>query len=85
MSKDHGLRPDLILCDYQLPLGFTGDKIVAEVAALLNLKPPTILLTGDIAHRHLENAKAMADRILPKPVEINLLLREMASLLGNLK
>jgi two-component system CheB/CheR fusion protein len=83
--QDHGLRPDLILCDYQLPLGFTGDKIVAELAALLKLKPPTILLTGDVAHRHLESAKAMADRILPKPVEINLLLREMAALLVNAK
>ena len=83
--QDHGLRPDLILCDYQLPLGFTGDKIVAELAALLKLKPPTILLPGDVAHRHLESAKAMADRILPKPVEINLLLREMAALLVNAK
>ena len=78
----HGLRPDLILCDFQLPLGFTGDQIVAEIAALLEFKPPTVMLTGDIADRHVEKAKLVADRILPKPVDINLLFREIEALLG---
>jgi two-component system CheB/CheR fusion protein len=75
-----GLRPDLILCDYQLPLGITGDEIVAEIAALLHAKPPTIMLTGDISDEHIARAKRIADRILPKPVNVNLLLREMESL-----
>ncbi len=78
----HGLRPDLILCDYQLPMGFTGDEILAELGAMLHGKPPAILLTGDIADKHLEKAKTVADRILPKPVDVNLLLREMAALIG---
>ena len=78
----HGLRPDLILCDFQLPLGITGDEIVAEIAALLQFKPPTIMLTGDIADRHIEKARLVADRILPKPVDINLLLRDIEALLG---
>ena len=34
----YGLRPDLILCDYQLSLGITGDEIVAEIAAILGLQ-----------------------------------------------
>jgi PAS domain S-box-containing protein len=79
---DHGLRPDLILCDYQLPMGHTGDEILAELKALLPVSPPTILLTGDIADKHLQKAKAMADRILSKPVDVNLLLQHMAALLG---
>ncbi len=77
-----GLRPELILCDYQLPLGITGDEIVAEIATLLHSKPPTIMLTGDISDEHIERAKRIADRILPKPVDVNLLLREMESLRG---
>jgi CheY-like chemotaxis protein/two-component sensor histidine kinase len=77
----HGLQPDLILCDYQLPLGITGDEIVAEIATLLHAKPPTIMLTGDLSEKHLERAKRIADRILPKPVNINLLLREIETLL----
>jgi len=78
----NGLRPDFILCDYQLPMGYTGDEILAELGALLPHRPPTILLTGDIADKHLQKAKAMADRILPKPVDVNLLLHHMSALLG---
>lgn len=81
----HGLRPDLILCDYQLPMGFTGDEILAELAALLPVNPPTILLTGDIADKHLEKAKAVADQVLPKPVDVLLLLRHMSALLNTSK
>lgn len=77
-----GLRPELILCDYQLPLGITGDEIVAEIATLLHTKPPTIMLTGDISDEHIERAKRIADRILPKPVDVDLLLREIESLRG---
>jgi two-component system CheB/CheR fusion protein len=77
----HGVRPDLILSDFQLPMGYTGVEIVAEIAALLNGKPPTIMLTGDIADGHVESARAIADRILTKPVDINVLLREIETLL----
>ena len=77
----HGLRPDLILCDFQLPMGFTGDEIVADIATRLQFKPPTIMLTGDIADAHVQKARLIADCILPKPVDINLLLREIEALL----
>ena len=79
---EYGLRPDLILCDFQLPMGFTGDGIVAEIAARLKFKPPTVMLTGDIANRHIKKAELIADRILPKPVDVNVLLREFDALLG---
>jgi len=78
----HGLRPHLILSDFQLPMGFRGDEIVAEIAARLGFKPPTIMLTGDTADKHVEKAKLVADRILPKPVDVNALLREIKSLLN---
>jgi two-component system, sensor histidine kinase len=78
----HGVRPDLILSDFQLPMGFSGDEIVAEIAALLHFKPPTIILTGDIDQKHIEKARLVADRILPKPVDIGLLLSEMDRLIG---
>ena len=78
----HDARPDLILCDYQLPMGFTGDEIVAEIVARLHFKPPTIMLTGDIADRHVAQAKLVVDVILPKPVDVNLLLREIDNLLN---
>jgi two-component system CheB/CheR fusion protein len=78
----HGVRPDLILSDYQLPMGFSGDEIVAEIAAWLHFKPPTIILSGDIDQKHMQKARLSADRILPKPVDIGLLLSEMDQLIG---
>ena len=81
--KDYGVRPDLILCDFNLPMGFTGDQIVAEIATVLGYKIPTIMLTGDIADRHVAKAKLVAERILPKPVDTNRLLRAMDNLLND--
>jgi PAS domain S-box-containing protein len=77
----HGLRPDLILTDSQLRMGFTSDQIVAEIAERLQFKPPTIMLTG-AANQHVRQARSFADRILAKPVDIKVLLHEIESLLG---
>lgn len=56
--------------------------IVAEIAGALKFKAPTIMLNGDIADRHVEKAKLIADRMLPKPLDIDLLLNEMRTLLA---
>jgi PAS domain S-box-containing protein len=77
-----GLRPDLILTDFQFRMGFTGEQIVAEIAERLHFKPPTIMLTSANLTRHLGNKQSIADRILPKPVDINVLIREIECLLG---
>lgn len=73
--------PDLVLSDYRLPMGFRGDAIIAEIVAWLGFKPPTIMLTGDTTDGHIAQVMRIADRILPKPVDVNLLLREISSLL----
>jgi two-component system, chemotaxis family, CheB/CheR fusion protein len=75
-----GLHPDLILTDFELPNGFTGDKIIDEIAARLRFRPPTIMLTsgtGDLHGKVID-----VDRILAKPVDIKLLVREIELLLG---
>lgn len=79
---ERGFRPDLILCDFQFPQGVTGDAIVSEIAARLKFRPPTILLTGDIANKHIKRAGLVADRIFAKPVNINTLLQECETLLA---
>jgi CheY-like chemotaxis protein len=78
---ERGFRPDVILTDYQLEMGVTGDVVVAEIAARLQFRPPTIVLTG-VASPQGAAAKSFADRTLAKPVDINALLREIESLLG---
>jgi two-component system, chemotaxis family, CheB/CheR fusion protein len=78
--KVRGLRPDLILTDFELPNGFSGDKIVSEIAARLRFRPPTIMLTGGTEDLH---GKVIdVDRILAKPVDIKLLVREIELLRG---
>jgi PAS domain S-box-containing protein len=80
--KAGGLRPDLILTDFQFRMGFTGEQIVAEIAGLLRFKPPTIMLTSAHLSQHHGSNQSIADRILPKPVDINVLIREIECLLG---
>jgi DNA-binding response OmpR family regulator len=77
----HGIRPDLILTDFQLSKGLTSDHIVAEIAARLQFKPPTIMLTG-AANQQVREARSFADRILAKPVDVKVLLREIECLVG---
>jgi two-component system, OmpR family, response regulator len=76
----HGLHPDLILTDFHFPDGLTGDQIVAQIAARLQYKPPTIMLSGS-ADQH-EKADSIVDRLLAKPVDADVLLREIEYLLG---
>ncbi len=76
----NGLRPDLILTDSQLGMGVTGDELVAEVVTRLQFKPPTIMLTSDTG-AYVGQAKSIADRMMPKPVDINAMLHEIEDLL----
>jgi DNA-binding response OmpR family regulator len=77
----NGFCPDLILTDFQLGPGFTADTLVAEIAARLQFKPPTIVMTG-ASSQNVEIARSFADRILTKPVDIHVLLGEIDELLG---
>jgi signal transduction histidine kinase/DNA-binding response OmpR family regulator len=74
------LKPDLIVTDYHLPAEATGDAVVAEIAKRLGKRPPAILLTGDITADLRARAERVVDCVLSKPVEIDVLLRELAEL-----
>jgi len=76
-----GLCPDLILTDFQLALGLTSDEIIADIAARLQFKPPTIVLSGGAAGPHAAKINSIADRVLPKPVDITALLHAIDELL----
>lgn len=78
--RDEGLRPDLIITDYQLPGGITGDEVVAEVAGVLGARPPTILLTGDISEQRRRSLRECVDRVLEKPADAEELLQALRAL-----
>ena len=73
-------RPDLIITDYQLPHGCTGDQVVAAIAHTLGNRPPFILLTGDISREHRAALEQAVDRILEKPADVEALLDAIETL-----
>jgi PAS domain S-box-containing protein len=82
LVTEQGLRPDLIITDYQLPDGRTGDEAAAAIFARLGSRPPTILLTGDISDDLRPRVQAVVDRILLKPTDVEALLREIGTLVA---
>src|SRR5271168_3361451 len=79
---EHGLRPDMILTDYHLADGIFGDEIVDEIAARLRYRPPTIMLTSN-SGLCVDRVNSSVDRILAKPVDMHVLVREIEGLLRN--
>ena len=44
-----GLKPDIVLADYNLPNGMSGMALAGDLRALLGASLPIIILTGDIS------------------------------------
>jgi len=65
-----GLRPDVILTDYNLPGGMSGLEAVAKIRDRLHHQLPAIVLTGDISTETLRQAAAQDCIQLNKPVKL---------------
>jgi CheY-like chemotaxis protein/two-component sensor histidine kinase len=63
-----GLRPDLILSDYQLERGDDGISVVAELRSALKHKVPACLISGDTDAAVMLTAQASGLTLLHKPV-----------------
>ena len=79
-AVEGGLLPDLILTDYNLPSNVTGYEVIIKIATQLGFKPPTIMLAS-VPESEAERMYSAVDRILTKPVDIDMLLCEMGRLL----
>jgi len=75
-----GLRPDVILADYNLPGGMTGLEVIAKIRERLHDRLPAIILTGDISTETLRMASSQDCIQLNKPVK----LPDLARLIQNL-
>ncbi len=80
LVETEGFRPDLIITDYQLPHGCTGDQVVTNISRMLGRRPPCILLTGDIGREHRAMLEQAVDRILEKPADVEALLEAIETL-----
>ncbi len=75
-----GLRPDVILADYNLPGGMNGLELIAKIRERLHDRLPAVVLTGDISTETLRQASAQDCIQLNKPVK----LPDLARLIQNL-
>jgi len=65
-----GLRPDVILTDYNLPGGMSGLEVVAKIRERLHHQLPAIVLTGDISTETFRQASAQDCIQLNKPIKL---------------
>jgi CheY-like chemotaxis protein len=78
-----GIDPQIIISDFHLPAGETGEQVVRRVREVLGRRIPALLLTGETRETRAPNSSMPSDRILCKPVDANLLLSEISSLISH--
>jgi two-component system CheB/CheR fusion protein len=79
--SEGGLRPDVILADYNLPNGLTGLEAIARIREKLHHRIPAVILTGDISAETLRQV-ALQDCVqLNKPVKLPRLAQLIQDLL----
>ena len=69
-----GLRPDLVISDYNLP-GMNGVDSIQALRAAIDWKIPAIVLTGDIRSHVIEVIAAHEVGVLVKPADADELLQ----------
>ena len=77
----HGIRPDLILADYNLPNGMNGLQVAAKLQKDLHRKVPVIVLTGEISTAALREIARHDCVQLSKPVKATALTQIIRQLL----
>ena len=75
------VSPDLVICDYRLPLGDTGTAVAARLRSQ-GFEGPVVLLTGFAAPQVLREAAEIADvHVLSKDSGINDIVDDLRSIL----
>ncbi|MEQ9570091.1 MAG: response regulator, partial [Longimicrobiales bacterium] len=79
LVRDGGLRPHLIATDVVMP-SVSGSELEAEVRAL-GLAVPVLFFSGYTDHPEVDRLRRAGVRVFPKPVDMELLAREVRSVL----
>jgi PAS domain S-box-containing protein len=66
---EHGVRPDLVVTDYNLPGSLNGTASVTALRAALEWKVPAIVLTGDIRSQVIDAISRHDVSIAIKPLK----------------
>ncbi|GGG79640.1 hybrid sensor histidine kinase/response regulator [Salipiger pallidus] len=69
--RDIGMAPDIILADYQLDDGETGDRAIAAVRELTGVRVPAIIITADRSTGLVSKGAVEGFSVLTKPVQLS--------------
>lgn len=64
----HGVRPNLLVCDYRLPQGMTAVQAIGQLREFWGGDLPALVLTGDTAPEMLHDIYASSALLLHKPI-----------------
>jgi CheY-like chemotaxis protein len=67
LVKEHGLRPDVLLCDYNLRGSPDGIETIGHLRAALGRNVPAVVMTGDTRSQTVGSISAQGVSILIKP------------------
>jgi two-component system CheB/CheR fusion protein len=78
------VRPDLLICDYNLSGAMNGVRTAARLGEALGSQPPVIILTGDVRVAILRDIASHGYLGRKKPLKAQELLQDVQRLLGAL-
>jgi CheY-like chemotaxis protein/anti-sigma regulatory factor (Ser/Thr protein kinase) len=67
LIREHGLRPDVLLCDYNLRGSPDGIETIKHLSAALGRNVPAIVMTGDTRSQTVDSISAQGASVLIKP------------------
>src|SRR5262249_60225622 len=83
LINQQDMRPDVVLCDYNLRGSANGVESIKALRAALGQKVPAIVMTGDTRSRTREIIASHDMSVLIKPFVANELLQLIAQLQRN--
>ena len=77
LVREHGLRPDVLLCDYNLRGSPDGMETINRLRAALGRNVPAIVMTGDTRSETVDSISAQGVSVLIKPFLAEALLETL--------
>jgi PAS domain S-box-containing protein len=77
LVREKGLRPDLLLCDYNLLGSSDGVETIRQLRATLGRNVPAVVMTGDIRTSTVDSISAQGCSVLIKPFSADELLEAL--------
>jgi two-component system CheB/CheR fusion protein len=82
IAANSGIKPDLVIADYNLPRGLTGIQVMTRLRKILGGDLPALLLTGDISTETLREIALQGYLHRTKPINADDLTHIVQQLLA---